>query len=275
MHRSFRKLTTPFLRIMREAKDCGVKLRFASVSRIFRNQIQSSPALTRWFMSRRFKSFSAAIKHVSTQIHDRMGKQIESHHDDLICDGKVAGVRSDIRGGKSESGQASQQERGGNPRKRGRENLRPPAASRNDSNSNPRSNLGSSGTRPQRSAREEAEFQDAMRREKELPRGMYHHPPGPFCTEKPCKAKICQGCNYHADGEGRGHIRPNCRCKEHPDYVATGYFHDKHPGRTGALSLPRFPNGSGQTRVAPPASQLRSISGSRHTSQRAGAGGDT
>jgi len=267
MQRSFRKLTTPFLRIMREAKDSGVHLRFANVSRIFKQQIQGSPALTRWFQSKRFTSFSAAIKHVSAQIHERMAKQIEMHHDDLICDGKVAGVRSDIRGGKSEAGQASPHERPGNPNKRSREQSRPPVGNRIDPNSSKGSAAGTAprggGAHPQRSPREEAAFQEAMKIERALPRGMYHHPQGPFCKETPCKAKICQGCNYHADADGRGHIRPNCKCKDHPLFVQTGYFHEKHPGRTGALSLSRSPNSTEQTRTAPPPARLRFATGAR------------
>lgn len=251
MMKSFRKLTSPFLRIVREAKDSGVRIRFANLSRIFRNQIRGCPALERWFLSRRFKTFREAVKYVSAQIHDRVSKQTEEEHDDLISDGKVAGARSEIRGGKSESGQATP--RGG----QGRRNQEQPP-------SRPKSPAPNSatpqGSRPPRTDREEAAFQAAFEKEKQLPSGMYHHPHGPFCKETPCKAKICQGCNYHADEQGRGHIRPNCKCKDHPDFVKSGYFHDKHPGRTGALSLPRTPSASDQPRVAPP-SKLRSVSG--------------
>lgn len=270
MLKSFRRLTTPFLRIMREAKESGVHLRFTNVARIFRNQIQTSPALMRWFQAKRFKSFSEAVRHVSQQIHDRLAKQLEENHDDLICDGKVAGARSDFRGGKVESGQA--QDRRPPPKKPNRDNHRPAGRNNAPRGSNPNSPRGDAA-RPQRSAKEEAEFQAAMQKERDLPLGMYHHPPGPFCKEKPCKAKICQGCNYHADAEGRGHVRPNCRCKEHADFVATGYFHDRHPGRTGALSLPRPSHGQTQHRPPPPA-HLRSVSGNRRASRDGAASGD-
>ena len=48
LYRAFRKLTTPFLRILREAKDSGVHLRKANVAQIFKNQIRGFPALERW-----------------------------------------------------------------------------------------------------------------------------------------------------------------------------------------------------------------------------------
>ncbi len=262
--KSFRKLTSPFLRIVREAKDSGVRIRFANLSRIFRNQIRGCPALERWFLSRRFKSFKKAVKFVSAQIHDRVSKQTEEEHDDLISDGKVAGARSDIRGGKSEAGQANP--RGGQGR-RNPEQARQPGP-KTPAPSHAPSHAASSRQRPPRTDREEAAFQAAFEKEKQLPLGMYHHPHGPFCKETPCKAKICQGCNYHADEQGRGHIRPNCKCKDHPEFVKDGYFHDRHPNRTGALSLPRSPGASDQPRAPPPPSKLRSVSGGAHRPAR-------
>jgi hypothetical protein len=251
MMKSFRKLTSPFLRIVREAKESGVRIRFANLSRIFRNQIRGCPALERWFLSRRFKNFKEAVKYVSAQIHDRVSKQTEEEHDDMISDGKVAGARSDIRGGKSEAGQANSRGQG---RRNQDQSKQPAPKSPAPGAATPR------GPRPPRTEREEAAFQAAFEKEKQLPLGMYHHPHGPFCKETPCKAKVCQGCNYHADEEGKGHIRPNCKCKDHPDFVKSGYFHDRHPGRTGALSLPRSPGTSDQPRIPPP-SKLRSVSG--------------
>ena len=252
MMRSFRKLTSPFLRIVREAKESGVRIRFANLSRIFRNQIRGCPALERWFLSRRFKDFKGAVKYISAQIHDRVSKQTEEEHDDLISDGKVAGARSDIRGGKSEAGQANA--RGGQGRRNQDQSKQSAPKSPAPGAATPQ------GSRPQRTEREEAAFQAAFEKEKQLPLGMYHHPHGPFCKETPCKAKICQGCNYHADEQGKGHIRPNCKCKDHPDFVRSGYFHERHPNRTGALSLPRSAGASDQPRIPPP-SRLRSVSG--------------
>ncbi len=259
LQKAFRKLTSPFLKILKEANDSGVHLRYTNVSRIFKNQIKGCVPLERWFLSKKFKSFNAAVRHISTQIHDRIANAMETEHDEQISEGKVAGVagaRSDFRGGKAESGQATPR----NAPQRPRQNQAGARAS-----DNRRSNRdASSNRRPPRTEQEEAAFQTALAKEKELPHGMYHHPRGRFCREDPCQAKICQGCNYHADADNKGHIRPNCRCKEHPDFVKTGYFHDAHPGHTGALALPRSTGGSADTHrrpPPPPAAKVRNVAG--------------
>jgi hypothetical protein len=267
LYKSFRKLSSPMLRIINEAKDSGVKLRTTNLSRIFRNHIRGYPALERWFSSRRFKNFSEAMRHISTQIHDCVAKEMGAHHDSLIIRGQVAGARTDIRGGKSEPSQggqnrnSAQDHRSMRGQKQNRQSKSPPEASRGRTpNQRNHSDNSAGGRYPQRTAKEEEVFQAAMAKEKALPRGMYFHPRGPFCKENPCKSKICQGCNYHADADGKGHVRPNCRCRDHPDFVASGYFHDRHPGKTGALSLSQGPGNSDSSRhrVPPPPAQIRS-----------------
>lgn len=254
LYRSFRKLTTPFLKILREAEDSGARLRKANVSRIFKNQIRGFPALERWFLSKRFKTFNDAVQHISREIHSRLSKEVESHHDELIVSGQVSGARTDIRGGKAEPGRA----RGANG---GFQNQnRNPKGQHNDARNkrrrtDDRDSQHQRGNQrfPTRSPQEEDAFRKALDKEKALPQGMFHHPRGPFCRENPCRAKICQGCNYHAGPDGQGHIRPNCRCKNHPEFVAEGYFHDKHPGRSGALTLPKSPKLAGaDARFGPP-----------------------
>ena len=250
LYKAFRKLSSPMLRIIAEAKEGGVKLRTTNISRIFKNHIRGFPSLERWFSSRRFESFSQAMRHISTQIHDRIAKEMEEHHDDMIVRGQVAGARSDIRGGKSESGQGGQQRPNRGSGRAQTSGAKPSHDNRAGGGSSAgggfRSDRHSSTNAPAnsryphpRSDKEEAAFQAAMAKERALPQGMYFHPRGPFCKENPCRAKVCQGCNYHADSEGKGHVRPNCRCKDHPQFVATGYFHEAHPGRQGALSMPR------------------------------------
>jgi hypothetical protein len=266
LYRAFRKLTTPFLRILKEAKDSGVVLRKSNVERIFKNQIKGVPAFERWFHSKKFKSFNAALQYISEQLRERIGKEIEELHYERISAGEVAGARSDCQGGKSESGQASRF-----PARGGRLDKRSAPTMKNDSRPNKRHNDGGKGESkskyPPRTEEEEKIFQAALQREKDLPNGMYFHPRGPFCTENPCKAKVCQGCNFHADSSGKGHIRPNCRCKTHADYVATGYFHEKWPNRTGALALPgrREERKSSQSNrhqfSAPPSGQVRNTAG--------------
>lgn len=285
LYKSFRKLSSPMLSIIKEAEDCGVKLRTTNISRIFKNQIRGWPSLERWFASRRFKNFSEAMRHISTQIHDRIAKEMEERHEDLIMRGQVAGARSDIRGGKSEAGQGGQPRQQNRIRDSGRNSgagARPgrgsssaPDNSRGRSSEQRSSSGGAAGSRyPNRSAGEEEAFQAAILKEKALPRGMYFHPRGPFCKENPCKAKVCQGCNYHADADGKGHIRPNCRCKDHPHFVASGYFHDAHPGQQGALSLPRrqgTTDDSGNvSHRPPPAGNVRNVTFDRRESSDRG-----
>jgi hypothetical protein len=255
---------------LREAKDNGARLRSTNVSRIFKNHIRGVPALERWFLSKRFKSFNDAVRHISKELHNRIATEVESHHDDMIANGQVAGARSDIRGGKSEPGRG----KGSNGGNTGNNRNHPNQNQRNQGSGQPQFKRGRNDDRkvstprngrPARSDSEEAAFQAALTREKELPQGMFHHPRGPFCRENPCRAKVCQGCNYHAGLDGNGHIRPNCRCKDHPDFVAEGYFHDKHPGRTGALTLPKAASGpaTGGTKFGPPPTpaRVRQVSG--------------
>jgi hypothetical protein len=269
LYKAFRKLSSPMLRIIKEARDCGVKLRSTNLARIFKNQIRGFPMLERWFCSKKFKDFSEAMRHISTQIHDRIAKEMEDHHDELIVRGQVSGARTDVRGGKSESSQGGGRRNQTQSNHHNNRSMNSPQSSRTSNSSTRGHNHQSSGNtgRPPRSQQDEQAFQNALQKEKDLPQGMYFHPRGPFCKENPCKSKICQGCNYHADAEGRGHIRPNCRSKEHPDFVASGYFHDAHPGKTGALSVSQVPTASGgsngQPRIPPPKATIRNVAGYR------------
>jgi len=273
LYSSFRKLTTPFLRILREAQDSGARLRSTNVSRIFKNHIRGVPALERWFQSKRFKTFNDAVRHISKELHNRIATEVESRHDEMIANGQVAGARSDIRGGKAEPGrgkgfgagnQGSSRNQQGQSQRSG-ENGGHPFKRR--SQPDDRSSANSRNGRPVRSDAEEAAFQSALAKEKSLPQGMYHHPRGPFCKENPCRAKICQGCNFHAGPDGNGHIRPNCRCKDNPEFVPEGYFHDKYPNRTGALTLPKTSNGSTRPPTSgtqfgpPPTARVRQVAG--------------
>jgi hypothetical protein len=255
---AFRKLTTPFLRILREAEDSGARLRSSNVSRIFKNQIRGYPALERWFLSKRFKTFNDAVRHISRELHNRIATEVETQHDEQIVNGHVAGARTDIRGGKAEPGRgkgnhSQQNQRGSSqpPPKRARWDDRNALKALDSTNDRP--------SRPARSKQEEDDFQRALAKEKALPHGMYHHPRGPYCKENPCRAKLCQGCNYHAGPDGKGHFRPNCRCKDHPDFVHEGYFHDRHPGRTGALKIPASdaPAPGGASKFGPPPGAAR------------------
>lgn len=257
LYKAFRKLTTPFLRILVEAKSSGVALRNSNVVRIFKNHIKGIPSLERWFHSKKFKTFNSALKFVSGKIRECITKEIEEAHDERVSSGSVAGAtgRSDCQGGKSESGQAAQKNRNDKRRPASRDERPSKKQSVGDKS-------GRSSKYPQRSSEDESAFQAALQKEKDLPSGMYFHPRGPFCTENPCKAKVCQGCNFHADASGRGHIRPNCRCKDHADFVATGYFHERWPSRTGALKLPEGSDkSSGHKFSPPPRGQVRNTAG--------------
>jgi hypothetical protein len=275
LYRSFRKLTTPFLRILREAQDSGVRLRSSNVSRIFKNHIRGYPALERWFLSKRFKTFHDAVRHISQEIHNRIATEVESHHDEMISNGQVAGARSDVQGGKMEPGKARNSGSGGghgqnrNPQSQRNHSQghSPSKRARTNDRGTPSSTTNARSDRryPARSEQEEEAFQRALNKEKELPLGMFHHPRGPFCRENPCRSKICQGCNYHAGPDGQGHIRPNCRCKDNPEFVAEGYFHDKYPGRTGALSSTRSASRNGgfaKFGPPPPTAKIRQVAGS-------------
>jgi hypothetical protein len=51
--------------------------------------------------------------------------------------------------------------------------------------------------------------------------------------------KYCQGCGTHQIEGKPWHDRPRCNCRKHPEFVETGYFHEKFPNR---LSIHARPN---------------------------------
>jgi hypothetical protein len=67
--------------------------------------------------------------------------------------------------------------------------------------------------------------------ENELDKGRFWHAKTPFCEGDNCTLKFCQGCGQHQVAGKAWHDRPRCNCRKHPDFVHTGYFHDKWPNR--------------------------------------------
>jgi hypothetical protein len=67
--------------------------------------------------------------------------------------------------------------------------------------------------------------------ENALDKGRFWHAKTPFCDGENCTLKFCQGCGVHQVPGKPWHDRPRCNCRKHPDFVETGYFHDKWPNR--------------------------------------------
>jgi len=139
------------------------------------------------------------------------------------------GARQQVGNGTSESSDAPNRPRKGERPGKGKNNTGP----RNSGVDKDRDAMD-----PAKRA-EHAKKMDALYKvENALPNGRYFHKQTPFCTGSNCTMKVCQGCGAHQVEGKPWHDRPRCNCRRHPDFVATGYFHDKWPGRLSIHARP-------------------------------------
>jgi hypothetical protein len=205
---AFIRFTTPFLKIIDDAAINKVKLTHQSIMTAFKDHIKDYPSLKRWFASEKFKEIGDAVSFITDKIKERMETEEQSMHDKASLaksSAGAAGVRQDFQGGKAEPGIA-----------RGRDAPK------------------SGGIKKKDHSKSSDITKKAFDYEKGLSKGMYWHCKIGRCKQSPCSAKFCQGCGWHAFGS-KGHSRPHCPNKKHPDFVAKGYYHDKFPGREDSI----------------------------------------
>ena len=205
---AFIRFTTPFLKIIDDATANKVTLTHESIMATFKQHIKNYPSLKRWFASQKFSEIGDAISYITDKIKERIETEEETLHDKesfTKMSAGAAGVRQDFQGGKVEPGKAK-------------------------GHSAPKDAGIKKKDRPTNSDA----IKKAFEYEKSLSKGMYWHCKIGRCKQSPCTAKLCQGCGWHAFGS-KGHSRPHCPNKKHPDFVAKGYFHDKFPGREDSI----------------------------------------
>jgi len=255
---AFVQQTSQMLAIEAESLRADVKLRRPTVKNIFNNYVRRHYRLNQWFHERTFKSLSRTINHISREfkkVHVQDKRKSHERRQDAILNG----ARSDFRGGKVEPGgaadsrDAAKRRRGISKGLRGtsRGNHLSRGVSRGGGRDGPtprdtRSDRGSSrgggGTKP--SGR--PDLREAYAAEDSMEKGRFWHEKGPFCKSENCRARVCQGCNYHSSADDPGHDRPHCPHSEHKDFVAAPkYFHAVWPGRKTALVPPGKPSTPG------------------------------
>jgi len=242
---AFIRFSTPFLKIIDDAASNKVTLTKESVKAAFKEHIKEYPSLKRWFASQKFDEIGDAISLITDKIKARIETEEETQHDQnaLKKSASAAGVRSDFQGGKVEPGKAKGD--GG---------------------------LKDAGIKKKKDSHSGDAMQKAFEYEKSLPKGMYWHCSIGRCkSTTPCTAKFCQGCGWHAFGS-KGHARPNCPNRKHPDFVPKGYFHDKYPNREDSIVSNATPPASATD--TKPSAQLPRTPGGEHGGRIRAAGGD-
>jgi len=220
LNENFKCLATSMLAICDRARKHGVRLQSSSCKHVFSEAIKNSYRINQWFRLKSFVSIGTSVRNINSKLNRRLSDAAEKKHEDLMDNAKLHGVRHQVGDGKSESSNAPN-------RNRGKEGSGKPKAG------------GIDKTRDQALRDKNSQKMDALYKiENALPKGRYFHLKTPFCSGENCTMKVCQGCGSH-QVEGRPwHDRPRCNCRKHPDFVESGYFHDKWPNRLSIHAKP-------------------------------------
>ena len=157
-----------------------------------------------------FKSIGDSVCDINSKLSRRLASAAEQRHENAMDDAKLNGVRHQIGAGTSEGSSAPDRKKGkvkGGIDKKGQDK--------------------SKAERDQHSKKMDALYKV----ENALDKGRFWHAKTPFCDGENCTLKFCQGCGVHQVPGKPWHDRPRCNCRKHPDFVETGYFHDKWPNR--------------------------------------------
>jgi hypothetical protein len=232
----FKEMSAQMLAICERARKHGVKLLKSSCKHVFGEAVRDCYRVNQWFHLERFKSIGSSVRHINSKIHIRLANAAEQKHEKAMDEARFHGVRSQVGDGKSEGSNAPDRKKkfGG---------------------------ISKPGKETDKQARDKnAQKLDALYKvENALPKGRYWHPKTPFCNGDECTMKICQGCGKHQIVGQPWHDRPKCNCRKHPDFVHSGYFHDKWPDRlTIHAKPPNQSNDSNSSRSSAP-SQKSSV----------------
>jgi hypothetical protein len=210
LNTKFKEMAAQMLSICERARNHGVKLLKPSCKHVFSEAVKNCYRVNQWFRLRPFKSIGDSVRDINSKLSRRMASAAEQKHENAMDEAKLNGVRSQIGSGTTESSDAPDRKKGkvkGGIDKRAQDK--------------------SKSERDKHSKKMDALYKV----ENELPRGRFWHTKTPFCDGENCTLKICQGCGYHQVPGRAWHDRPRCNCRKHPEFVETGYFHDKYPNR--------------------------------------------
>jgi hypothetical protein len=263
--RDYKIMTNRMLYVIDQARKNKVSFRWTNIKRAYKKAIRGYLRLERLCDRQDFDNLDAVVSYTNKKLKKRITLDNQKKHEaDVLA--RVAGVRSDIGGGKSEPSDATPPRgRGGRGqlRGRGRGSFGGRGGLSDKAGIHKKDSGGSKGSMDDASAKR---MSQAYAKEDALPRGRYWHKRTPFCpAEGACSAKFCQGCGYHGT-PGNWHDRPKCRTCNHSGFVKEGYFHDTHPDKlnlfTDKSASLRVMMGETQT-VAPSSSpaHLRGVSG--------------
>jgi hypothetical protein len=261
--KEYKIMTNRMLYIIDQARKNNVTFRWTNIKRAYKKSIRGYLRLERLCDRRDFESLDDVVSYTNRKLKKRITLDNQKQHESDVL-ARVAGVRSDIGGGKSEPSEATPPRgRGGRgrfTRGRGRGSF----GGRGGSSENAGIQKKDSGSF-RKDDPNAKRLSQAYAKEDALSRGRYWHKRTPFCpADGACSAKFCQGCGYHGT-PGNWHDRPKCRTCNHTDFVKEGYFHDRHPDK---LNLFTDKSASlrmmmGESAVATPSSpaHLRGVSG--------------
>ena len=219
---AFKDLSSKMLDVVERAHRHGVRLRKSSCKHILGQAVKNSYRLSQWFHLSRFKSIGESVRKINTKLQRRLSTDAEKRHEQTADQAMHNGVRQQVGEGHVEGSSAPERPRKGGAAKPG-----------------PKGGISKQDP-PRLSPEEYAKKMDALYRvENALEKGRHFHKHGPFCNSPTnCTLKFCQGCGEHQVEGKPWHDRPKCRCRKHPDFVATGYWHDKFPNRLSLRARP-------------------------------------
>jgi hypothetical protein len=218
LNSKFKELAAQMLSICERAQNHGVKLLRPSCKHVFSEAVKNCYRVNQWFRLRPFKSISDSVRHINSKLSSRLASAAEQRHEFAMDEAKMNGVRSQVGEGTSESSNAPSRFQKGKPK----------------------GGISKNGKDFSKDKSDRDKFSKKMdelyKAENELPKGRYWHMKTRFCDGDDCSCKFCQGCGQHQVKGRPWHDRPRCNQRSHPDFVASGYFHDKHPNRLCILS---------------------------------------
>lgn len=212
LNTKFKEMAAQMLSICERARKHGVKLLKPSCKHVFGEAVKNCYRINQWFRLRPFVSIGDSVRNINSKLSRRLASAAEQRHENAMDEAKLNGVRSQIGAGTSENSKAPDRFKGkgkvqGGIDKKGQ-----------DKSKTERDNY--------------SKKMDALYKvENELDKGRFWHAKTPFCEGDNCTLKFCQGCGQHQVAGKAWHDRPRCNCRKHPDFVHTGYFHDKWPNR--------------------------------------------
>jgi hypothetical protein len=210
LNTKFKEMAAQMLSICERARTHGVKLKKPSCKHVFGEAVKNCYRVNQWFRLRPFKSIGDSVRDINSKLARRLSSAAEQRHENAMDEAKLNGVRSQIGSGTTEGSNAPDRKKGkvkGGIDKKGQDK--------------------SKAERDKHSKKMDTLYKV----ENELEKGRFWHAKTPFCDGDNCTLKICQGCGVHQVPGKPWHDRPRCNCRKHPDFVETGYFHDKWPNR--------------------------------------------